>query len=244
MNKPPKIQTDKTIEGREVEDFFRTKVGEVMRRAAGQPDKKRFIIDEIAASKEKWFQGREELFENIVEKVEALQYATDAEFEEKLAKELTDTVEESIKAAGLSMEEVRRKFRLMRIEQDGHTPLDKRGVLYCSKHEGTVELHITEGLTPGVWKEAMAKFLHYVEADESIRVIKMKSWVVAEKVPFFENKGFTVQVLDEERDKEELQRIRENLDEGMEENRGKPIAEARMSREKFLERQWAKTKEE
>ena len=46
-----------------------------------------------------------------------------------------------------------------------------------------------------------------------------------------------IRTLDEELDKEELQKIRENLDEGMEENREKPIGEASMTREKFIERQ-------
>ncbi|HEY4498862.1 MAG TPA: hypothetical protein VJH94_02240 [Candidatus Paceibacterota bacterium] len=243
MEKSPKPQPKKTIEGPEAEivheemerqagSFFQRKINELMQSAAEESDKKRFVIDQIAASREKWFQDREEILETILAKIEALPYDTDAEFEADVARELTDTVVTYMSNSGISLEEAQRKFRIMMTEQDGYIPLDRNGVTNCSRYEDIAEIHITKGLTPGIWKEAMGKFAQIVQNDESIKTIKMKSWIVAEKLPFFRKLGF---IANEITDEEELEKIRENL-EGMEENRDKPIGEAYMTRKDFLKR--------
>ena len=221
----------------QLELFLQEKIRKLEVRAAEQPDKKRFIIDQIAASREIWFKGREELLAAILAKIEAINYESDAQFEEDVVAELANIIGKFIESLDLPVEEVQRRFRIIRIEQAGDIQLDSNGVLSCSRYDDIAEIHIKEGLTPDLWKEAMSNILKILQGDESIKIIKMTSWIVAKKPALFRRLGF---IVNEITDEKELAEIRANFDEGMKSHFNDPIGEARMSRDEFLNSKMAR----
>jgi hypothetical protein len=213
--------------------FLHGKIEGLLQEAADQPDKKRFVIDKFTASGKTWFKDREELLNSIIAKIEAIQYDNDAQFEKDVVSELTNSILEYIRVSGYSTEEVFRNFRILRNEQNEEAPLDKNAITYSSRYENVVEVHITKGLTPDLFKEMMSNLLQTVQENEEIEIIRMKSWVVANKLNFFRKLGFDANEITDEK---ELKIIRENLDESMRDKANVPWAEAHMSRDEFLKR--------
>jgi hypothetical protein len=215
----------------QLESFIVQKIKELLQRAGQNPDKKRFMIDQIAASRATWFRGNDILLDTILQRIEAIPYSTDDQFEAAITRELNDVIHAHVERVKLTPGEMKRNFRLIKIEQDGNVALDKDGVTYCSQYDDVVEIHIAEGLTPDKWKEAASNLVTILRKDNTIKIIKMKSWVVADKLPYFRRLGFNANVIT---DKDELAQIRAHFDEGMGDNRHKPIGEAYMTREEFL----------
>jgi hypothetical protein len=214
-----------------LESFLQGEIKKLLQRAVGQPDKKRFVIDQIAKSREVFFQESEDLLDAILAKIETINYDTDVEFEKKVAKELTSVVVTYMASHNISPEKAQINFRIARIENDGDIILDKDGVTYCSRYDDVAEVHITKGLTAPIWTEAISSLLKIVQDDESIKTIKMTSWVVAEKLEFFRKLGFDANLI---MDEKELAIIRSHFDEGMRDHFNDPVGEALMSRDKFL----------
>ncbi|MEI6660125.1 MAG: hypothetical protein WCK91_01735 [bacterium] len=216
---------------RQLKPFFESKIKEILLNVPENTDRKQFIIKQITASREVWFTGMEDLLDIILAKIESTPYTTDSEFEVNITHEVVNIFAKYMTVHNISLEEARRKFRLTTIEQNKDIPLDKDGITYCSLYEDIAEVHITKGLIATTWTEAVSNLLEIVSRDEKIKFIKMKSWVVADKLSFFRGLGFNVNIITDEK---ELAIIQANLDESMREKADAPWAEATMSREDFL----------
>lgn len=216
----------------QMESFLRGKIEELLREAVEEPDKKRFVIDKLLAARETpLFKNRGELLESLAERVGAIHY-NDAKFANDVVRELSDVFLEYINK-GHSVEELLRDFRITQNEQNDETPLDKNAVTCCSRYENVVEIHITKGLTPDLFKEMISNLLQIVRENGEIEIIRMRSWVVAEKLNYFRKLGFDASEIT---DGKELEIIRANLDESMRDKANVPWGEAHMSRDEFLKR--------
>lgn len=226
-------KTNNNIEKEKIDQlksFLRTKIGRLLQQVAEKPHRKQFVIDQIATWGEKRLQKRKDLLDAILAKVETIDYNTDAEFEKDVVRELTNIIIAYLANHNISWEEAKINFRIGDIEEGGDVSLDKNGVTYCSKYDDVIEVHITEGLTPTIWTEALSNLLKIVQDDESTKTIRMVSWFVAEKLSDFKKLGFTVSEITEE----EMAIIRAHLDESMRDKANVPWAEAHMTREEFL----------
>ena len=213
-----------------VENFVRTRVSALLEHATKESDKKHFAINQITTLGRRIFRDRENLLDTALEKIEAGSYATDQELEEALVRELTGAVLLFLTESGFSEQEAKIYFRSIMQESLGFTPLDKDGVLSFSRYEDKIDLHITEGFTIEIFQRDMSNLAQIVINDESIKTIKMTSWVVAKYPNAVRRFGFTIA---ESLSESVLEEIRANLPPEM---RDKPIAEAYMTREEFIKR--------
>lgn len=212
--------------------FLQDRIHKIIENTESGSDKKQFLIDQIKASRETWFKDRGDLLEEILSKIQTIDYDTNANFEENVVNEILRILISYITKAGVSFEEVGRRFRIMRIEQSGDIPLDTQGVVSCSKYDDVAEIHISKGLTMAILQEVIFKFLKILRDDVNIKNIKMTSWVVGKHKRLFEKFGFAPKEITDET---ELAEIRTNLvGEDMDENIDKPIWEIQMTREEFL----------
>ena len=214
----------------QLDPFLRAKINKLLQLGTEQTDKKQFIIDQIEIYRETTFQERGDLLDTILAKIEETNYDTDAEFEKNIAGKLTQVIVAYLKSHNISWKKAKINFRIGEIERDGDIPLDKDGVTYCSRYDDVVEVHITEGLTPTIWTEALSNLLKIIQDDQDIKTIRMASWFVAEKLSDFKKLGFTVSEITEE----EMVIIRAHLDESMRDKANVPWAKAEMTREEFL----------
>lgn len=211
-----------------VENFVRLQIHELFERTLKEPNKKRFIVDQITTLGRKVFQGKERLLDAALAKIEATPYTTDEEFEENTVKELTNAVVAFVVSSGFSEQEARTYFRSVMQEGDEVIPLDKDKVFSYSRFQDNIDLHITKGFTPQLFLGAMLALAPVVQGDESIKTVKMTSWIVAKHPKVIRRYGFTV---NDALDEGELVEIRSHLSS---EIRDKPIAEAYMTRQDFL----------
>jgi ferritin len=228
QNKPNNIETSNENLKLGMESFLQRKINRLIQQATEQPDKKRFVINQLAEARETWFQENEDLLAIILAKTEEVRYENDAQFEKDVVKVLMKIIMEHI--AGKTEEEVLKNFRILAIKLDNEIPLDANGVTSCSRYDDVAEVHITKGLTPSTWTEALAHLLKIVEEDKNIETIRMVSWFVAKKLSDFKKLGFTVSEIGEE----EMAIIRAHLDESMKDKANVPWARAEMSRDEFL----------
>lgn len=212
------------------ENFVRPQIHQLLERAAEEPDKKLFAVDQIATFGKRVFQGHEDILESALTKITATPFTTDEELEETLVRELASAVVAFVTSSGFSEQEAKIYFRSIMQESMGFTQLDKGGVFSFSRFEDKVDLHITEGFTPQLFQGAMFTLAQIVQGDESIKTIKMTSWVVAKYLRVIRKYGFTV---DDPLSEIELAEIRVDLPPEM---RDKPIAEAHMTRDEFLKK--------
>lgn len=220
-----------SVEARQkAESFIRSGIHPLLESAKEEPDKKRFIIDKITPFGRRVFEGKEDIFNSALEKIEAIPYITDEELEEILVKELGNAVLEFSIRSGFSEHEAKIYFRRFSEERDEKTPLDTDWVLSYTRYEEKIDLHITEGFTIQLFQEDMSRLAEVVRADESIKTIKMTSWVVEKHKNAIRKLGFTIgEPLSEAVQAE----MRVDLPPEM---RDKPRAEAYMTREDFLAR--------
>ena len=214
----------------EMESSIRSMVHQLLERAAEEPDKKRFVIEQITTYGKVLFKGKEQLLDMILKKIGTVHYENDTEFGRKVAEESTKTIVEFSASSDLSLKELAEYFRVKRIEQNGDIPLDRRGVLYTSRYKDIIELHINKGLTGDTWKEALSKLVTILQADTSIQVLKMRSPVVAEDLERFRRLGFAAHLITDEK---ELAIIRSHFSEGVK-NREGNVGEATIGRDEFL----------
>ena len=203
-----------------------------MQQATEQPDKKSFLIEKILASKNIFFQEREDLLNLILAKIEKINYDSDPEFEKNVARELAGVITAYLADHNISPEQAKVNFRLARMRQNEEIPLDEEGVTYCSRYDDVVEIHIVKGLTTDKWKEALSNLLKIIQNDNGIKIIKMVSWVVAEKLDYFRKLGFTTNLITDEKD---LSAIGADISESMKDKTDVPWAEALMTREEFFD---------
>lgn len=223
--------TEKTVR-RDAETFLKPRIHELLQRAEteGEQDKKRFVAEQIVLYGKTFFQGKEYLLDEVVKNIEAANYTTDAEFEKDVIKQLTNVFVEFIISSGFSLEETRQHFNnSITREQSDFIPLDKNNVLYYSRFNDEIEIHITRGFTMQIWKDGMFELAQIVLNDEGIKTITMTSWVVVKHPNIIRKSGF---IVDEKIDEKEEAEIRADLPVEL---RDKPLAKAHISREKFLE---------
>lgn len=231
----PRRETDgveKEI-ARQAERFIQPRIHELLQRAAEEPDKKRFVTDQIASYGKTFFRGKEYLLDAALVKIDAAHFNTNEGFEETVVRELTSAIVEFVAISGFSLEEASQYFRSITQEQQNFIPLDKDGVLSYSKFNDKVDLHITKGLTRRALREAISALAQIVQNDEGIKTIVMTSWVVAAHPDLMKKYGFTVNETMDEKEIKEMQTEQADLPAEM---RRKPIAEAHITRDKFLER--------
>lgn len=211
-----------------VENFVRLQIHELLERALKEANKKRFVVDQITTFGRKVFQDKEHLLDAALAKIEATPYTTDEVFKENLVRELTSATVAFVVSSGFSEQEAKTYFRSVMREGDDVIPLDKDGIFSYSRFEDKIDLHITKGFTPQSFLGAMFALARVVQGDESIKIIKMTSWIVAKHPKVIRKYGFTV---NDALDEIELLEIRSHLSPEM---RSKPIAEAYMTRQNFL----------
>lgn len=216
----------------EAERFIQPRIHELLQRAAEEPDKKRFVADQIALYGKTFFQGKEHLLDAILTKIDATDYDANEEFEKEIVMGLTNAIVEFVATSGFSLEEARQYFRSIIQEQQNFIPLDKNGILSYSRFNDKIDLHITKGLARGVLQEAISALAHIVQNDEGIKTIEMTSWIVAAHPNLMKKYGFTV---NETLDEKEIEEIKTEQTDLPAEIRDKPIAKAYISRDKFLE---------
>ncbi|GEM_PF-6171510 len=232
----PQNQSRRGIEGvegrliHEAQHFVRSQIHELLQRAVNEPDKKRFVVDHIAQSGRKYFPGKENLLDGALAKIDATSNDTDEEFEENIVKEMMNAIATFVASSGFSPEEARQHFQRTQQEQDSSiTTLDKDGVIYCTRFEDTIDLHITSGLKSHTLQEAFSALAQIVQNDESIGAIEMTSWVVAKYRNAMRKYHFPVtEILDQK----VLADIRADLSTDM---RDKPIAKVHFTRDDFFE---------
>src|SRR3989344_1915810 len=230
-NQPPKgIEAVNEEMRQKAEDFVRPLVQELSQQSTEEPDKKLFAVEQIATFGKRVFQGHEDVLDAVLTKINAIPFTSDEEFEEILVRELGGALLAFVASSGFSEQEAKIYFRRFREEREGNTPLDTDLVLSYSRFEEKIDLHITYGFTIPLFKECMSKLAEIVRSDESIKTIKMTSWVVAKYKNAVKRFGFTI---DEPLSEAVLAEIRPQLPAEM---RDKPIAEAHTTREDFLAR--------
>ena len=216
----------------QMESFIQSEINRFLQQATEQPNKKSFLIEKILASENIFFKEREDLLNLILAKIEEINYDSDSEFEKNVARELAGVITAYLADHNISPEQAKVNFRLARMRQNEETPLDEEGVTYCSRYDDVVEIHIVKGLTTDKWKEALSNLLKIIQDDDGIKIIKMVSWVVAEKLDYFRKLGFTSNIITDEK---ELAIIRENTSESMRDKADVPWGEAQMTREEFFD---------
>lgn len=215
---------------KKAENFLRPQIQKLLEVASEQSDKKRFVVEQIDTFGRKMFKGKENILNEALAKIEVASYTTDKEFEEILVRELASAILTFVESSGFSEQDAKIYFRRFAEERDGNTPLDSNGILSYSRFEEKIDLHITDGFTIPLFQEDMSKLAKIVRGDESIKTIKMTSWVVAKHPNAVKKFGFT---LGEPLSEAVLVEIRSQLPPEM---RDKPIAEASMTREDFLKK--------
>lgn len=118
-------------------------------------------------------------------------------------------------------------FRNFKFKREGQVGLDSKGVIYYSRYENNLDLHIKKGLTQSILREVVGNLLRIIKEDASIEKIVMTSWVVDERLEFFKKLGFQERRLDNET----IAAIRADLPKEFKE---RPLAEVYMSREDFI----------
>lgn len=232
----PQNQPHRDIKGveegliHEAQHFVRSQIHELLQRAVNEPDKKHFVLEQIASHGRKYFPRKEHLLDAALAKIDATPYDTDGQFEENVVREMTNTIVTFVASSGFSTEETRQHFRRIQQEQDNSiTTLDKDGVIYCTRFEDKIDLHITKGLKIHTLQEAFSALAQIVQSDESIRAIEMTSWVVAKYRNAMRKYHFPVtEILDQK----VLADIRADLPAEM---RDKPIAKVSFTRNEFFE---------
>jgi hypothetical protein len=232
LQKQPKMNIENTEEiEREFENFVKSKIAKLVRGAAESSNKRQVVAGHLAAARKTWFEGREEILDVILVKINSIDYATDEELEENIAKIIASEILKRVKNSGISYKEVQQIFRILKIKIEGDIPLDKDRITSCSRYDNTIEIHITSGLTPEIFKEIFLNLLKIIEDDESIERVEMSSWFVFKQSERFKKMGFIVSEIVEP----ELSTIRETFEEnGMKERINDPIAKAVMTRGEFL----------
>lgn len=128
-----------------------------------------------------------------------------------------------------SIRGVTNNIRKTRIESKGGVCLDKDCVLYCDKPvPGVLDIHITKGLTKGIFYEAYKNLLEIVEEDVSIQKIQMVSPVLVKNFALIERLGFEI---DNSLTDEVKAEINTEFPKNMQ---GKPFVQMVISREKLL----------
>src|SRR3989344_4518900 len=116
-NQPPdSIEVVNEGMRQKAEAFTRPLVQELLQQATAEPDKKLFAVEQIATSGKRIFQGHEDILDAALEKIKAVPFTSDEEFEEILVKELGNAVLAFVASSGFSEREAKIYFRCFREE--------------------------------------------------------------------------------------------------------------------------------
>ena len=83
-------------------NFPHPHIQKLLEVASEQSDKKRFVVEQIDTFGRKMFKGKENILDEALVKIDATPYATDAEFEEILVRELANAILEFVVSSGFS----------------------------------------------------------------------------------------------------------------------------------------------
>ena len=107
-------------------------------------------------------------------------------------------------------------------------PLDKNSVMYSSRWQDKIEIHMHEMPTPEVLREALFTLAQIIKNDDSVKTVQMTSPAVLKLRSGLEKLGFIIREITDE---VVLKEIRAGFSKEMQKE---PVGETEMSKEEFL----------
>lgn len=223
----------------QIEPAVRERVRGMIVSAPASSDKKALLIEKTIVAKS-FFEGGEDLFEELLDAMRTARYESDEQLEEIATREITDALTKL--GLRISPLELQRRFRRRENEGFEKTVLDTNGMFTYTRYENTIEMHVKSfgledvlnsekvSLLRERFSEAASALAGIVHADESIERIELTSWIVAKYRRVVEKElGFTLVELNEE----ELKEIEKHFPAEL---KGRRIGRAVMTREDFLKK--------